>query len=182
MGESGAHRYREGTSGAGLNLNLGHLPRAKSDIGEELSRSGASQPDGALVLFAGLLTGEVHVGIFEDLVETVLEGTLERVTNQGRPEAFPSTGDTLFGDDGSETGYKALVLGGVDLWYAKTVAGKEKNAVRTSGVATYLHVTLGNIERGDSGVGGTASQDTTKQTLGVVGSVMGHWAEMPFGE
>ena len=145
-----------------MNFNLGHLPRAKRNIGEDLSRSGASQPDSALVLFAGLLTGKVHVGIFEDLVETVLEGTLERVTNQGRPEAFPGTGDTLLGDDGSETRYKALVLGGVDLWYAKTVTGKEKNAVRMSGVATYLHVTLGNIEGGDSGVGSTTSQDTTE--------------------
>ena len=29
-------------------------------------------------------------------------------------------------------------------------------------------------------MGSTASQDTTKQALGVVGAVMGHWAEMPF--
>jgi hypothetical protein len=98
-----------------LNLNLGHLPRAKSNIGEELGRGGTSQPDGTLVLIAGLFTGEVHIGIFEDFVETVLEGTLERVANQGRSEAFPSTGDTLLGNDGSETGDKTLVLGGVDL-------------------------------------------------------------------
>jgi len=113
--ESGAHGDWEGTSGAGLDFNLGHFPRAKSNIGEELSRGGTSQPDGTLVLFAGLLAGEVHVVIFEDLVETVLEGTLERVANQGRSEAFPSTGDTLLGNDGSETGDETLVLGGVDL-------------------------------------------------------------------
>lgn len=29
-------------------------------------------------------------------------------------------------------------------------------------------------------MGGTASQDTTEQTLGVVGGVMRHWAEIPF--
>jgi len=116
LSKSGTHRDREGTSGAGLDFDLGHLPRAKSNIGEEFSRGGTGQPDGTLVLVAGLLTGEVHVGIFEDLVETVLEGTLERVTNQSRSEALPSTRDTLLGDDGSETRDKALVLGGVNLW------------------------------------------------------------------
>jgi hypothetical protein len=139
LGKSGAHGDREGTSGAGLDLDLGHLPRAKGNIGEDLSRGGTSQPDGTLVVVAGLLTCEVHVGVFEELVETILEGTLEGVANQGRPEALPGTGDTLLGDDGSETGNETLVLGGVD-----------------------LHVTLGNIERSDSGVGGTASQDTTE--------------------
>jgi hypothetical protein len=68
-----------------------------------------------LYLVAGLFTGEVHVGIFEDLIETVLEGTLEGVANQGGSEALPSTRDTLLGDDGSETGDETLVLGGVDL-------------------------------------------------------------------
>ena len=98
-----------------MDLNLGHLPRAKSNIGEELSGGRTSQPDGTLVFVAGLLAGEVHVVIFEDFVETVLEGTLERVANQGRSEAFPSTGDTLLRNDGSETGDETLVLGGIDL-------------------------------------------------------------------
>ena len=46
--------------------------------------------------------------------------------------------------------------------------------------ATRLHVTLGDIKGGDSGVGGTASQNTTEQALAVVRGVMGHWAEIPF--
>ena len=98
-----------------MDLDLGHLPGAESNIGEDLRRGGTGQPDGALVLLTGLLTGEVHVGIFEDLVETVLEGTLEGVTNQSWSEALPSTRDTLLGDDGSETRDETLVFGGVDL-------------------------------------------------------------------
>ena len=115
MGESGAHGDGEGTGRAGLDFDLGHLPGAKSNIGENLSRGGTSQPDGTLVFFAGFLTGEVHVGIFEEFVETVLEGTLEGVANQGRSETFPGTRNTLLGDDGSETGDETLVFGGVDL-------------------------------------------------------------------
>ena len=98
-----------------MDLDLGHFPRAESNVGENLSRGGSSQPDETLVIVADLLTGEVHVGIFEDLIETVLEGTLEGVANQGGSEAFPSTLDTLLGDDGSETGDETFVLGGVDL-------------------------------------------------------------------
>jgi hypothetical protein len=135
LGESGAHGDRESTIRAGLDLDLGHLPRAKSDIGEELSRGGSSQPDGTLVLLAGLLAGEVHVGIFEDLVETVLEGTLEGVANQGRSKALPSTRNTLLGDNGSKTRYDTLVLAGVDLQHAKRGMGQDKNAVRTTGAS-----------------------------------------------
>ena len=46
--------------------------------------------------------------------------------------------------------------------------------------ATYLHVTLGNINRGHSGMGGTTSQNTTKQAFGVVRGVIEHWAKVPF--
>ena len=45
--------------------------------------------------------------------------------------------------------------------------------------ATHLHITLGDIQRGDSCVGGTASQNATEQALGVVRGVMRHWAEIP---
>ena len=45
---------------------------------------------------------------------------------------------------------------------------------------TNLHVTLGNIERGDSSVCGTASQNATDQALGIIRSVMRNWAEIPF--
>ena len=38
LGESGTHRDGEGTSGARLDFDLCHLPRAKSDIGKELGR------------------------------------------------------------------------------------------------------------------------------------------------
>ena len=79
--EGGSHRNGEGSGKTRLDLDLGHLPRAKSNVGEEFSGGGTSQPNEALVLFAGLFTGQVHVGIFEDLIETVLEGSLEGVTD-----------------------------------------------------------------------------------------------------
>jgi len=108
LGESTTHGEGEGTGKAGLDLDLGHLPWAASNIGENLRRSGTCQPDGTFVLGAGLLTGGVHVVIFEDLVETVLEGALEGVADRGGPEALPSTSDTLLSDNGSETGDKTL--------------------------------------------------------------------------
>jgi hypothetical protein len=57
--------------------------------------------------------------------------------------------------------------------------GQDKKRGSDERSVTHLHVTLGDIERGDSGVGGTASQDTTEQALGVGRGVMGHWAEIP---
>ena len=45
---------------------------------------------------------------------------------------------------------------------------------------TNLHIALGNIKRGDSSVCGTASQNATRQALGIIRSVMRHWAEVPF--
>lgn len=42
----------------------------------------------------------------------------------------------------------------------------------------YLHVAFGNIKRGDTGMCDTASKDTTKHALGVVGEVVGHSANV----
>ena len=50
LGESSTHWDGESTSGAGLDLDLGHFQRAKGDIGEEFSRGRAGKPDRALVL------------------------------------------------------------------------------------------------------------------------------------
>jgi hypothetical protein len=67
----------EGTSGASLDLDLGHFKRAKSNVGEEFSACGASEPDGTLVLLGRLFTGHIHVGILEYLVQAILEHALE---------------------------------------------------------------------------------------------------------
>ena len=115
LAEGSEHGDGEGTGRARLDLDLGHLQRAEGDIGEELGGGGARAPDEALVLGGRLLTSEVHVLVLEELVETVLEETLEGVADEGGAEALPETPGTLLGDDGTETGTKALVLGGVDL-------------------------------------------------------------------
>ena len=126
LGESSAHWDGEGTGNTRLDLDLSHLPRAKSNIGEQLGGCGASQPDEAFVLVAGLFTGKAHVGIFENFIETVLEGTLEGVANQSRSETFPSSCGTLLGDDGSETRDKTLVFGWVHLKRANDVRLEHK--------------------------------------------------------
>ena len=113
--ESSAEGDGEGARRTRLDLDLGHLEGAEGDVGEELGGSRASEPDGTLVLARGLLAREVHVGVLEVLVETVLEHALERVADEGGAEALPETPGTFLGDDGTETGTKALVLGGVDL-------------------------------------------------------------------
>lgn len=46
-------------------------------------------------------------------------------------------------------------------------------------VNTYLHVTLGDIERGDTSVSDTASKDTTEHAFCVVGVVVGDRPEVP---
>ena len=98
----------EGTGRAGLDLDLGHFEGAESDISEDFSRGGTGKPDGRLVFLGELLAGKVHVGILEDFVETVLEHSLERVTDESGAEALPDTPGALLGDErleaGNETG------------------------------------------------------------------------------
>ena len=98
-----------------MDLDLGHLKRAKSDIGEELCGSRASEPDGTLVFCGGFLTGKVGVLVLEDFVETVLEHSLEGVSNEGGSETFPETLATFLSNDGTETGDETLEFSRVDL-------------------------------------------------------------------
>lgn len=113
--DGGAHRDGEGASRAGLNLDLGHLQRAESNVGEELGRRRASEPDGTLVFCRGLLTGQVHVGILEELVETVLEHSLEGVAHEGRADTFPETPAALLCGDHLEARDEAFIFARIDL-------------------------------------------------------------------
>ena len=124
LAEGSEHGDGEGTGRARLDLDLGHLQRAKGDVGEELSRSRARQPDRTLVLAGGLLASHVHVEVLEVLVETVLEETLEGVADEGGAETLPETLATLLSDDGPETADKTLVLGGVDLFQVMGVSDR----------------------------------------------------------
>lgn len=60
-------------------------------------------------------------------------------------------------------------------WQARHV-NEEKTRRR---IFAHLHVALGDIERGNTGVGDTASKDTTEHALGIVRGVVGHRAEIP---
>lgn len=109
--ESGGER----ALGRRLDLDFGHLKRAQRNISEDLRGRGTREPDERLVLLRVLLAGQVTVRVLEDLVETVLEHTLERVADEGRAEAFPDTGGTLLSDEGLEARGEALVFGWVNL-------------------------------------------------------------------
>jgi hypothetical protein len=113
--KSGSKRNREASSGTGLDLDLRHFQGAEGDVSENFGRSRTSEPDGRLVFFTELFTSQVHVGIFEKFVETILEHALERVSDKRGAKAFPDTFRTLFSNECFESAAKGVVLGGVDL-------------------------------------------------------------------
>lgn len=126
-------RGGEGGDG-GLGLDLNGLPGAEKDVGNQLSRSGGSKVKNSSVLVGSLLTNNVGVLLLEELVETVLTGTLERVTNKSGTETGEDTTGTLSGDDG--------------------LPGLEVTGVKAG---VNLSAALDEIEGGDSSVGSTAS-------------------------
>jgi len=105
----------EGTSGACLDLDLGHLEWAERNIGEKLGACGASEPYGALVLLGRFLASEVHVGILEYLVEAILEHALERVSEEGGADTFPDALCAFLSNDGLQGAHSPDVLGRVYL-------------------------------------------------------------------
>lgn len=113
--ERGTYGDGERARGARLDLDLRHLERAERDVGEELGRRGACEPDGTLVSLRRLLAGEVHVCVLEHLIETVLEHALEGVPDERGPNTFPETRAALLGDDRPDATNETLILAGVDL-------------------------------------------------------------------
>jgi hypothetical protein len=85
---------------------------------------------------------KISIHTLEDFVQTVLEGTLERVTKQGGGETLPDTASTFFGDQGTETTDKTLELGGVDLRIQYEKINDPNLNDDLVPIGTYLHVTL----------------------------------------
>ena len=110
-----AEGNREGSSGARLDLDFGHLKWAERDIGEELGAGRAGEPDDALVLFGRLLAGKVHVGILENLVQAIFKHALERIADEGGGKAFPDTRCALLRNDSFQGADTTLVFGRVHL-------------------------------------------------------------------
>ena len=98
-----------------MDLDLGHLEGAQRNIGKDFCASRARKPDERLVLVGILLPSKVAVEVLEDFVETVLERSLERVSDKRRAETFPDTLRTLLCHDEFDARYGALVFAGVDL-------------------------------------------------------------------
>lgn len=84
----------------GLGLDLDGLPGAQHDVGEELGRGRGGQEEHGLVLGGNVLADPVAVLVLEQLVQTVLTSTLERVTDQGGAETGEDTTEALGLDDG----------------------------------------------------------------------------------
>ena len=108
--ESSTEGSGEGTVGGGLNLDLGHFEGAESNVGDEFSGSRTGEPDQSLVLLTGFLASEVHVGILEDFVETVLEHSLKGVADESGSKTFPDTIGTLFFEKELDTGTETVVF------------------------------------------------------------------------
>lgn len=81
-GDSRVGERREG----GLHADLDGFHGNEGDIGKELGGGGTGKEDEGLVLDGVFGTGHVGVGLLEVLVETVLGGSLHRVTDQSRAE------------------------------------------------------------------------------------------------
>jgi hypothetical protein len=132
--QSSTEASGEGSVLAGLDLDLGHLQGAESDIGEDFSRGRASKPDERLVLLRELLASEVRVGVFEDFIETVFEHPLERVADKGRPNTLPDTGLAFLLHESSYGGKETGVLLRVDLC--------EKKLIRTAPLNNHIHTCI----------------------------------------
>lgn len=123
----------------GLDANLNGLPGAQGYVGNDLSRGGSSEPQEILVGAGILGAGSLHEGVLQDLIETKLEETLHRVSNQsGSPSEGKAT-NTILGSD--------LTEGSLD---------------------SDLLTALDQIYRGHKGVGKTARQNTSQTAVRIV--------------
>lgn len=118
----------------GLGLDLNGLPRAEQDICNQLSGSRTGKVNESSVLVGSLLTNNVGVLLLEELVETVLTGTLEGVTDDSGTETGEDTTETLGSND--------------------RLPSLEVTSVETR---VDLSAALDKIKGSDSGVGRTAS-------------------------
>lgn len=80
---------------SGLDADLNGLPGAQSQIGDDLSGSGSREPQEILVVLSVLGSSSLHKGVLEDLIETELEETLERVSDQGGAPAEEHSANTI---------------------------------------------------------------------------------------
>jgi len=74
-----------------LHANLDSFERAKTNIGDQFSRSRGGQEEGGLILGSVLLTSQCGIQVLEVFVEAVFAGTLHGVTHEGRA---PTSEDT----------------------------------------------------------------------------------------
>ena len=160
VGVHGAHdtehtrgelRSLGGAGKSDLHLDLGHLERAESDVGEDLGGTGGSTPKrkaGNQAVVDGVSADNGGVQILEELVETELEKTLGTIAEEG--------GDNTLGDTSNALELEGL-LDGLDEARGPGTAG---------GVG--LGAALRDVKGDDGSVGETAGKDTTGHALGIV--------------
>jgi hypothetical protein len=111
-GETG--EQTAGKAGLGDQSNPGSLEGAEGDIGKELGDGGSSEVDGGPVLTGRVDTDRVDGDLFPELVSSELEGSLDRVSGDGRSETGQEGTGTLLGDDLSESANHTLYVGDED--------------------------------------------------------------------
>lgn len=108
LGDDLGHTFtKSGGEGAGLGVggldaDLNGLPGAQSHIGDDLSGSRGREPQEILVVLGVLGTSSLHKGVLEDLIETELEETLQRVSDQGGAPAEEHAADSILSGDLTE--------------------------------------------------------------------------------
>lgn len=125
-----------------LHAHFDGLKGTQKDVGKELGRGGSSQIHDRLV---GVGEELLPVPVFEDLVQAVLSGTLERVSDKSGRPAEEDAAHAFFGRDGAPCLHVGLVDGGID-----------------------LATTFDQVEGGDRGMGGSASDDAADHASGKV--------------
>lgn len=100
-------------SGLRDETDTGSLEGAEDNVGEELGNTRRSEVDGLTVLGSLLDAKVVNGGLLPELVTTELEGTLERVADNGGAETSEESTSALLGDDLTEGVDHALGLVGI---------------------------------------------------------------------
>jgi len=98
-----------------LDTDLHSLERAKSNISNNLRRSGTSKVDQGLVLARILWASNIRVILLKELVESEFASTLGTVTKQGRHPTTEKALEALLLEQNTKPRRDVLILSRVDL-------------------------------------------------------------------
>lgn len=132
----------EGSGLGSLNSNFDSLEGTQESIGDDFGRGRRNGPEDFSVVGEGLVSDDLLGQVLEQLVETELSESLETVPDEGGAESEGEFGDSSGGLDVLEAAQDGFVLVRVDLFSA-----------------------FNYIDRGDAGMGKTASHGSAHHTF-----------------